>query len=88
MCLCDVCIRRFGEIEEVIGTTGYPFKRSRVESLADAMLRFKSGKTATLFCHFVDIPIQPLPFFQVFGDKVPYLSLCRPSLPPFLPSSL
>ena len=51
---------------------GYPFQsvRQRSESLAHAMLRFGSGKTAVLHCHYTDIPMYPLPFFQIFGDKV------------------
>ena len=63
---------RFGDIVEVVGTLGYPYKlvRQKSESLAHAMLRFGSGKTAVLHCHYTDIPMYPLPFFQIFGDKV------------------
>ena len=31
---------------------------------------FSSGKTAVLHCHYNDIPMHPLPFFQIFGNKV------------------
>ena len=59
---------------EAVGTLGYPFQlRPKSESLAHAMLRFGSGKTAVLHCHYTDIPMYPIPFFQIFGDKVSYL---------------
>ena len=62
---------RFGDIVEVVSILGYPFQSSqRCETLVNAMLRFSSGKTAVLHCHYNDIPMHPLPFFQIFGNKV------------------
>ena len=65
-----VCCHRFGEVDEVVGVVGYPFQVSKVESLAQVLLRFTSGKTASLYCHDSTAPMHPLPFFQVFGEKV------------------
>lgn len=53
-----------------MGAVGYPYKLSQVESLAHVLLRFKNGKMATLYCHHTNIPMHPLPFFQIFGSKV------------------
>lgn len=61
---------RFGEVEEVVGMVDYPLKSSRCETLGHSLLRFKSGLTASLYCHFNNIPMTTLPFFQIFGDKV------------------
>ena len=76
--LCYVCTAcRLGDIVKVVGIVGYPFQLTqRSESLAHAMLRFGSGKTAVLHCHYNDIPMYPIPFFQIFGDKV--YKPCRP----------
>ena len=71
-----------GEVEEVIGILEHPYKPFKGESLAHALLRFKDGRTASLYCHYMDIPMTKLPFFQIFGPEVGQLS---PSLPPFLP---
>ena len=49
---------------------GHPYQLSRVESLAQVLLQFTSGKTATLYGHYSTAPMHPLPFFQVFGEKV------------------
>ena len=57
-------------MNDVVGVVDYPLKESRCETLAHSILRFSSGITATLYCHFMQIPMYPLPFFQVFGDKV------------------
>lgn len=48
----------------------YPVCESGGESLASVLLRFTSGFTATLYAHRNGIPMYPLPFFQIFGDKV------------------
>ena len=53
-----------------MGVVGHPYQFSRVESLAQVLLRFTSGKTAALYCHYSTAPMHPLPFFQVFGEKV------------------
>ena len=52
------------------GFVDYPLKASKCESLAHVLLRFKDGAKAALHCHFMDIPMHKLPFFQIFGDKV------------------
>ncbi len=54
----------------MVGAIGYPYRLSKVESLAHVLLRFKNGKMATLYCHHTTIPMHPVPFFQIFGDKV------------------
>ena len=54
----------------MVGVVGYPFQVSKVESLAQVFLQFNSGKTASLYCHDSIAPMHPLPFFQVFGEKV------------------
>ena len=61
---------RFGDVSEVVGMVDYPLKASKCETLAHSLLRFTSGKTAALYCHFNTIPMTKLPFFQIFGDKV------------------
>ena len=53
-----------------MGVVGHPYQLSRVESLAQVLLQFTSGKTATLYGHYSTAPMHPLPFFQVFGEKV------------------
>ena len=53
-----------------MGVVGHPFQLSRVESLAQVLLQFTSGKTATVYGHYSTAPMHPLPFFQVFGEKV------------------
>ena len=63
-------------MKECIGTIGYPFKvdgvnpSQAVETQASALLRFQNDKTADIFCHYNDIHMHPLPFFQIFGEKV------------------
>ena len=59
-----------GEIDEVMGAVDYPFKDYKGESLAHVILRFRSGKTATLSSHLMPIPMTKIPFFQIFGTEV------------------
>ena len=61
---------RFGDIAEVVGITGHPYTPSKGESLVHSLFKFKNGKTASLYCNYMDIPMTPLPFFQIFGTKV------------------
>lgn len=63
-------MHRLGEVAEVLGMVDYPLKHSKCETLSQSLLRFSSGKTAALYCHFNRIPMTKLPFFQIFGDKV------------------
>ena len=57
------------------GFVDYPLKASKCESLAHVLLKFREGAKGALHCHFMDIPMQKLPFFQIFGDKVFLLSM-------------
>lgn len=59
----------FGDITEVVGVVGHPYAPSKGESLVRALFKFKNGKTAALHCNYMDIPMTPLPFFQIFGTK-------------------
>lgn len=61
---------RFGEVDEVVGMVDYPLEASNCETLAHSLLRFRSGLSASLYCHFNRIPMTTLPFFQIFGNKV------------------
>ena len=61
--------------------TGHPYTASKGESLVHSLFRFKNGKMASLYCHYMDIPMTPLPFFQIFGTKVgcviyTYIGIC------------
>ena len=62
----------------MVGVVEYPLKLCEGESLGKALLRFSSGPTASLYCHYNDIPMHPLPFFQIFGEKVQH-SISIPS---------
>ena len=53
----------------------YPLKASKCETLAQSILRFSSGATASLYCHFNRTPMTNMPFFQIFGDKVGFLNI-------------
>ena len=59
-----------GEVEEVIGTLGHPYTPFEGESLANTLIKFKDGRTGSLYCHYMNIPMTQLPFFQIFGNKV------------------
>ena len=55
----------------MVGVVGHPYKQYKgAESLAHALLRFKDGRLATLYCHYMDIAMTTLPFFQIFGPEV------------------
>ena len=58
-----------GEIEEVIGTIGYPLQQMEGESLTRALLRFQSGKTATFDAMMIDTVFAPDPWWRVTGTK-------------------
>ena len=63
----------------MVGVVGHPYQLSQVESLAQLLLQFTSGKTATLYAHYSTAPMYPLPFFQVFGEKVHCSTMLYPS---------
>ena len=68
---CSSSHCRLGEVDEVVGVVGHPYKQYKgAESLAHALLRFKDGRLATLYCHYMDIAMTTLPFFQIFGPEV------------------
>ncbi|XP_062514133.1 dTDP-3,4-didehydro-2,6-dideoxy-alpha-D-glucose 3-reductase-like [Corticium candelabrum] len=61
-----------GEIEEVIGITGNPLAHriaANYETLADALLRFKNGKTASFTALIIDTTLSNQPYFRIFGSK-------------------
>ena len=62
-------------MESALGVVGHPLRFSPVESLAEVLLRFRDGRSASLFAHISTAPMSPLPFFQLFGDKVSGCSL-------------
>lgn len=62
-----------------MGVVDYPLKASRCETLTHSLFRFRSGLTASLYCHFNTIPMTPLPFFQIFGDKASVCIVPSPS---------
>ena len=64
-----------GDISEVAAVTGHPWKRSQGESLAHALLKFKNNKIGALHCHVNVIPMEEIPFFQIFGTKVSNISI-------------
>ena len=40
------------------------------ESFSHALLQFNNNKFGVLHCHVNDIPMEEIPFFQIFGSKV------------------
>lgn len=40
------------------------------ESFSHALLQFSNNKIGVLHCHVNDIPMEEIPFFQIFGSKV------------------
>ena len=58
-----------GEIDEVIAVLDYPSKRMEGESLARALLRFRSGKVAGFDALEMDSPLGPDDWFHVVGTK-------------------
>ena len=66
-------MKRLGEVEEVIGITGNPLAHriaANYETLADALLRFKNGKTASFTALIIDTTLSNQPYFRIFGSKV------------------
>ncbi|XP_011403585.2 PREDICTED: uncharacterized protein LOC105312547 [Amphimedon queenslandica] len=58
-----------GDISKVVSTMAYPWESVKGESLADALIQFKNGRTGLLHCHTNIIPMEKIPFFQIFGTK-------------------
>jgi hypothetical protein len=66
-------ILRFNEVEEVIGITGNPLAHrvpANYETLAEALLRFKNGKTASFTGLITDTVLFNQPYFRIFGKEV------------------
>jgi predicted dehydrogenase len=59
-----------GEIDSVIGVSDYPWTIHEGESLAHTLLKFENGKIGVYHCHKNEIPMETMPFFQIFGTKV------------------
>ena len=58
-----------GEIEAVVGTTGRPNQGMDGESLAQALLRFQSGKIASFLALTSPGNLSHMPWFRVIGTK-------------------
>ncbi len=58
-----------GEVEAVIGTTGRPIQEMDGESLAQALLRFESGLTASFLALTSPGQLSDAPWFRVMGTK-------------------
>ena len=58
-----------GEIEEVVGVLDHPLKQMEGESLARALFRFRSGKTATFDAMMVETVLGPDAWWRVVGTK-------------------
>ena len=58
-----------GEVEEVVAALERPFARMEGESLARALLRFRSGVVATLDLLIHEGPLAPQDLFRVTGTK-------------------
>lgn len=64
-------ILRLGEVEEVVGITGYDgLKYMKGESTANAILRFKNGKHAQFEALVTGAAINTRPFFHLLGQKL------------------
>lgn len=62
----------FNEVEEVIGITGNPLAHrvpANYETLAEALLRFKNGKTASFTGLITDTVLFNQPYFRIFGKE-------------------
>ena len=46
------------------------WEKMKAETLAHALVQYKNGKKGVLHFHYSDIPMEKLPFFQIFGPKV------------------
>lgn len=58
-----------GEIEEAIGVLDYPMAEMKGESLMRGLLRFQSGKTASLDAMMIDTVFAPDAWWRVTGTK-------------------
>ena len=58
-----------GEIEEVVAAMERPFAKMEGESLARALLRFRSGVVATLDLLLHDAPLAPQDLFRITGTR-------------------
>ena len=58
-----------GEIDEVVATIGHPLKQMEGESLARALLRFRSGKVAIFDAMMIDTVFAPEPWWRITGTK-------------------
>ncbi|MEM7134645.1 MAG: Gfo/Idh/MocA family oxidoreductase [Chloroflexota bacterium] len=58
-----------GEIQEVIGTLGYPLKQMEGESLVRSLVRFESGKVAIFDALMAETVMAPEPWWRITGTK-------------------
>lgn len=58
-----------GEIKEAVGVLGHPLTQMEGESLARALLRFESGKTAIFDAMMIDTVFAPDPWWRITGTK-------------------
>jgi UDP-N-acetyl-2-amino-2-deoxyglucuronate dehydrogenase len=58
-----------GEVDEVVGALGRPYPAMQGESLARALLRFRSGVVAGLDGLMKDPPFVPEPMFRITGAR-------------------
>ena len=58
-----------GEIKEVVGVLGHPLAQMEGESLARALFRFDSGKTAVFDAMMIDTVFAPDPWWRITGTK-------------------
>lgn len=58
-----------GEIDEVVAALGRPEARMEGESLATALLRFRSGVVASFDALLTDAPLGPQLFFRIIGSR-------------------
>ena len=65
-----VSTHRLGDMDKVAAMTMDAWKPMKAETLAHALVKFKNGKQGVLHFHYSDIPMEKIPFFQIFGPKV------------------
>ena len=58
-----------GEVDEVVGALGHPWKPMQGESLVRALLRFRSGVVASLDGLMKDSPFANEPMFRISGQR-------------------
>mgnify|MGYP001230598201 CR=1 FL=1 len=58
-----------GEVDEVVGALGYPWKPMQGESLVRALLRFRSGVVSSLDGLMKDSPFASEPMFRLSGQR-------------------